>query len=195
MTLRILHHNIITPRLNSYTIIPTLINEIRQLNVIHIHSIKPISILHPILSKRRLSSRSITGNILKHHIRPIHNIQTPERRLVHVEVAHSHITDVPPDEGHRAAGLSVAGFGGVPDVAVAEDTACAIAVDVDVVAGQNEACGVVLEGDGVVVGWLAPVVDIGAVGPFAAPLYCLRGEFHQHTTSYRFTVLRNIPHR
>ena len=49
----------------------------------------------------------------------------------------------------------------------------AIAIDMDAVAREDEGGSVVLEEDWVVVGRLAPVGDVGAERPRAAPFNCL----------------------
>jgi hypothetical protein len=96
----------------------------------------------------------------------IHHVDRPKSRLHDVEIADVDIADVPENEGHWSAwtdGSYNSAFGlvslvKVPDLAVAIDAAGAVAVDPDVVSCQDEAGGVVLEGDGV--GVVAPVGEI-----------------------------------
>lgn len=82
----------------------------------------------------------------------------PKRRLLDEEVPNGNVRHVPKDERHWSAWLSVASFRRVPDVAIAIDAAGSVAVDVDTVAGQNEASMVVLKGDGI--GIIAPIRQV-----------------------------------
>jgi hypothetical protein len=119
---------------------------------------KPIRILHPILSIRRIDRRSIVIDIIKAHIGPIHDIQAPQRRILDEEILHHDIGYIPKDEGHRPSRLRVALLDVVPGVAVAVDSAGAVPFDGDVLPCDDEGGVVVLEGDGV--GVVAPVVDV-----------------------------------
>ena len=59
---------------------------------------KAIRILDPVDSIWRFRCRGITQYIVKCHIRSIHDIDTPERRLFNEEILHRHVADVPENE-------------------------------------------------------------------------------------------------
>lgn len=59
------------------------------------------------------------------------------------------VTDVPQDKRHRSACLRASPFCFIPAVTAAVDAACPVAVDANPLAGQNEACLVILEGNGI----------------------------------------------
>lgn len=83
-----------------------------------------------------------------------------------MEILDVDVADIPQDEGHWSAwtggsynsAFSLVSFVEVPNLAVAVDAAGAVAVDPDMVSCQDEAGGVVLEGDRI--GVVAPVGEI-----------------------------------
>ena len=110
--------NIVTPRLDSHTIISTLIHKVLEQDVIRIHGIKAIGILNPIrpVPRRRRRCR-IDRDVSKRHVRPVHNVDGPQLGIADVEVGYGHVGHVPEDERHGPSGLGVAdGRGGFRDV-------------------------------------------------------------------------------
>ena len=103
------------------------------------------------------------------HVRPIHNIQTPQRRLPHEEIVDCDLGNIPKHKRHRSSRLRNTSLRSVPDVAIPVDPSRPIPVNSNPVAGQDEGSGVVLEGDRVVVQHLSPIVDVGTHGPCATP--------------------------
>ena len=125
-----------------------------------------IGILNPVDALRSLRRRGVDVDVVKNDVGRINHVDRPELRLHDVEIADVDIADVPENKGHWSAwtgGSYNSAFGlvslvKVPDLAVAIYAAGAVAVDPDVVSCQDEAGGMVLEGDGV--GVVAPVGEI-----------------------------------
>lgn len=107
---------------------------------------------------RSIQRSCIAVDIVESHIRPIHNIQAPELRVLDKEVVDVDFGHVPKHERHWSTGLSVSCFCSVPDIAISIDTTRAIPVDCDVAAGDDEASSVVLECNWVRI--VAPVVQV-----------------------------------
>jgi len=67
-------------------------------------------------------------------------------------VLHSHVANIPEQEGHRPSGLCIPLLGVVPGVAVAVDAAGSVPVNTQPLPGDDETPAVVLEGDGIGIG-------------------------------------------
>lgn len=127
---------------------------------------KAVGILNPIDAMRSLGRRGVDINIVKHNVGCIHNVNGPKLWLHYVEIAYVNITNVPKHKWHRAAWTSCTDSSAiglvslvvVPDLTVAVDTAGAVAIDPNVVSGQDESSCVVLKFD--MVGIVTPVVEI-----------------------------------
>jgi len=108
---------------------------------------RAICILDPVGSIWRFRCCGITQYIVKCHVRSIHDIGTPERRLFNEEVLHCHVADVPENERHRLSWLCVACFSRIPNITVAVDTTGSVTINMNAVTGKYEASVMVLEGD------------------------------------------------
>jgi len=73
-------------------------------------------------------------------------------------VFNEYITDVPEYERHWTAWLCDFLFDVIPRVPISVDSSCAVPVDVDTFSCYDEACMMILEGNGV--GVVAPVIEI-----------------------------------
>ena len=110
---------------------------------------KAISVLNPIGTIRCLGSCSITQDIVEGHVCSVHDVQAPQRRLLDEEIGDCDVAHVPKDERHRSPRLGMSRFRSIPDIAVTIDPPGSIAIDGDVIPGNNEASVMVLEGDGI----------------------------------------------
>lgn len=119
---------------------------------------KSVRILYPIFSPRGFGGGSVTINLVKPHIGPVHDIQTPQRGILDEELLDCNVRYVPEYKRHGTAWLRIACFCSIPGIAIAVNAPCSVAVNLDVVSSEHERSPMVLEGD--VVGIVAPVVDI-----------------------------------
>jgi hypothetical protein len=117
-----------------------------------------IRILNPILTVRRVYRSCIGVNVVESHVRSIHNVQAPQRWVLDIEVVHVDFGDIPENERHWTSRLCVAFFRGIPHVSIAVNSARAVSINGNVVAGDDEAGVVVLEGNWV--GIVAPVIQV-----------------------------------
>ena len=119
---------------------------------------KAIGVLYPVFTIRCLSSGRVARYLIECHVRPVHDIDAPERRILDEEFLDRHIRDIPEYEWHGAARLCIPRFCCVPRIAIAMDATGAEAVDLDMITGKNERRPVVLEVNGV--GIIAPGLDV-----------------------------------
>ena len=122
------------------------------------HSTKAIGVLHPIIAPGGIHGRGVAVDVVEAHVGPVHNVDTPQGRVLDVETVDNDLGDIPPDKGHGTPRLRVTLLGIVPGIAVAVDASGAVAIDGDIVAADDEAGVVVLEGNGV--GVVAPVREV-----------------------------------
>ena len=68
---------VVSPWLDRDTVVATLIHEVGKVNVPSIHRIKPVGILHPVVTRWRLGTGSIDIDVLRHDIGRIHHVNGP----------------------------------------------------------------------------------------------------------------------
>lgn len=119
---------------------------------------KSIRILHPVLAVRRIYRSGIAVDIIEAHIRPIHNVQAPERRVFDEEIVDPHFRDIPKDEGHRSPRLRDSLFRRIPGIAVAVDPASPMPVNTNVIPRDDESSSMILKCNGI--GVVAPVGQV-----------------------------------
>jgi hypothetical protein len=73
--LYILYKDIVGTRFDGYTIISSLVDHVRQDDVVCIHGVESIGILDPVDAVRCVDSCGIVKDIIKPHICAIHNIE------------------------------------------------------------------------------------------------------------------------
>ena len=107
---------------------------------------------------------------MKGHARAVHDVESPQRRILDRKAADVHVANVPEDKEPKAPDFGHGLFGVVPGVSIAVDAADgAVAIDRDVRTCDDEAGGVVSKDDGVDV--CAPVGEVvGELGAGASML-------------------------
>ena len=66
--------DIVRSWLDSNAVITTLINKVREFDVISIHRVETISILYPVRSKWSIDRGGVAENVVKPHIGAIHDV-------------------------------------------------------------------------------------------------------------------------
>lgn len=151
--------------LNSNAIVTALVPEILQACITYIHGVESIGILDPILAIRSLCCCCIRFHVYERQICSVHDVNSPQLRVFDVEVLNTHIGHIPEYEGHRSAFACLSRFISIPEVTIAVDIGPSgsvyfllVTIYADVVAGEDEAGTMVLEG--YEVGVLAPVIQV-----------------------------------
>ena len=80
--------------------------------------------------------------------------------MLYLKIGNRRPACVPEDERHRSPWLRISSLRRVPHIPVPMDGPSAIAIDMNAVAREYEACGMILKGNGVGIGRLAPIGDI-----------------------------------
>jgi len=125
-----------------------------------------IGVLDPVDSVGCFRRCCIDIYVIENDIGSVHHVDGPKLRLYDVEVANINIADIPEHERHWPA-RTCSAYGGtfglvslvpVPDLAIAINTTCAVAVNADVIASENKTGCMILKLDVVVV--VPPVFEI-----------------------------------
>lgn len=95
-----------------------------------------------------LVGRGVAQDVIKYHIRAVHDINGPQCWLPDCKISDLYLRYVPPDEGHRTSRLRVTSVSRVPRVSATVYVTRSMAVDVDVIASEDDASHMVLKGDG-----------------------------------------------
>lgn len=81
----VLSVDVVGSRFDRNAVISALVYKIRQMNVVRVHCIESVGVLHPVRSKWCVDSCSIAINVVKKHISTSHNVQRPQRRVFDVD--------------------------------------------------------------------------------------------------------------
>lgn len=108
---------------------------------------KSVCILDPVFAVWRIYRSRIAVDVIKAHIGSVHDIYAPQLGIFDVETFDTDIGYVPKYKRHRSAGLRVAFLGCVPCIPIAVYSTSAVPINPDVLTGDNEPGGVILEGN------------------------------------------------
>lgn len=155
--------DIIRSRLDRNTIIPALVDEILQPNVVYVHRVcnpsvalptndgeipsltEAVCILHPVHTKRCFHSGGVAVDAAQVHVRAIHDIQGPQLRILDVEVLNRNLAYIPEYKWHGSPRLSEILLCVISDVAVTVDATSPVPVDSYPITSNDETGMVILE--------------------------------------------------
>jgi hypothetical protein len=112
--------DVVAARLDGYAVIATLVDEVRELYIADVHRVftvrldtaqipswgvhtETIGVLYPIPAMWCFGTCRIRVDVVKDHVSPVLNVDTPELRLYDVEILHAHVGHVPKHEWHGPA--------------------------------------------------------------------------------------------
>lgn len=80
----ILDEDIVGSWLDGYAIIAALVDHVRQHDVVGVHGVEAVCVLHPVCAKWSIDCCCVAEDIVEPHILSVHNIQRPKRRVLHI---------------------------------------------------------------------------------------------------------------
>lgn len=119
---------------------------------------KPIRVLHPVVSVWRIDGCCIACDVVELHVRPIHDVQRPQRRIFDSKVLHEDLRYIPEDERHWSSRLRNILLDIIPGISVTIDSPCTVSLNGDVISSNDETSMVVLECNWIRI--IAPIIEI-----------------------------------
>lgn len=81
----VLNEDIVGSWLDGYAIIAPLIYHVGQHDVVGVHRVEAVCVLHPVRAIWCLYCRGIAEYVVKPHVLAVHDVQRPERRVLDID--------------------------------------------------------------------------------------------------------------